>query len=807
MITENNGRFLIETDHTSYLFYVDPAGFLTHLYYGEKLFLTEDGIDAMIPVISNQNGCSIIADQKESTVSLDDWCQEDSSRGRGDLGQPMIELVYADGSRSSDFRFESFRIERIKEQPDGLPGAYKEEEQEGSSLVIVLRDQKSRTVLELVYSVFEECDCITRFARVRNEGEEPVRILRLMSTQLDVRTDGQQKILSFSGEWAREMEPVETILSASRFTVESGGGTSSNRANPFIIFGETELSETYGQCYGFNLLYSGNHQETLEIGGHGRARFLSGIHPEFLEIILQPLESFCSPEAVETFSDGGYQQISLHMHAFVREHIVRGYWKKKERPILINSWEAMYFDVREKKVLKLAKEAAKAGIELFVLDDGWFGKRNSDKEALGDWNDNTEKLPGGLAGLSERIHAMGMKFGIWVEPEMVSENSELYRAHPDYAVTVPGTEPARGRNQLLLDLTREEVQEYLIREMTGVFTRSRADYVKWDMNRNFSDYYSQALPAEEQGVFAHRYVLGLYRVIRELTERFPKILFEGCASGGNRFDLGMLCYMPQIWASDCTDALQRARIQNGYSYGYPQSVLGAHVSASPNHQTLRRIPLESRFAIACAGVLGYECNLSDLSAGELAEIREEVKLYKEWREVLQFGQFYRLKGHAAKGRFDTEAVRWNVVSLDGTRAVGITLQNQVLPNYSHRYLKTRGLLEDRIYHVYNRSLKYDIRRMGDLINTVSPIPVKQDSLLHGALSHLVQLDGEKEDHIVTGSILNKAGIPLASGYQGTGFEGNTAFYQDYDARIFLIEEAVPAEGTGIREAVSRSGGK
>lgn len=270
---------------------------------------------------------------------------------------------------------------------------------------------------------------------------------------------------------------------------------------------------------------------------------------------------------------------------------------------------------------------------------------------------------------------------------------------------------------------------------------------------------------------------------------------------------GMLCYMPQIWASDCTDALQRARIQNGYSYGYPQSVLGAHVSASPNHQTLRRIPLESRFAIACAGVLGYECNLSDLSAGELAEIREEVKLYKEWREVLQFGQFYRLKGHAVKGRFDTEAVRWNIVSPDGTRAVGITLQNQVLPNYSHRYLKTRGLLEDRIYHVYNRSLKYDIRRMGDLINTVSPIPVKQDSLLHGALSHLVQLDGEKEDHIVTGSILNKAGIPLASGYQGTGFEGNTAFYQDYDARIFLIEEAAPAEGTGIREAVSRSGGK
>lgn len=329
MITENNGRFLIETDHTSYLFYVDPAGFLTHLYYGEKLFLTEDGIDAMIPVISNQNGCSIIADQKESTVSLDDWCQEASSRGRGDLGQPMIELVYADGSRSSDFRFESFRIERIKEQPDGLPGAYKEEEQEGSSLVIVLRDQKSRTVLELVYSVFEECDCITRFARVRNEGEEPVRILRLMSTQLDVRTDGQQKILSFSGEWAREMEPVETILSASRFTVESGGGTSSNKANPFIIFGETELSETYGQCYGFNLLYSGNHQETLEIGGHGRARFLSGIHPEFLEIILQPLESSCSPEAVQTFSDGGYQQISLHMHAFVREHIVRGYWKKR----------------------------------------------------------------------------------------------------------------------------------------------------------------------------------------------------------------------------------------------------------------------------------------------------------------------------------------------------------------------------------------------------------------------------------------------------------------------------------------------
>lgn len=794
MITEKNGRFLIETDHTSYLFYVDPAGFLAHLYYGEKLFLTEEGIDAMIPVTSNQNGCSIIADQKESTISLDDWCQETSFRGRGDLGQPMIELVYADGSRSCDFRFESFRITKRKEQPEGLPGAYKEEEQEeGSSLIVILRDQKSRAVLELVYSVFEECDCITRFARVRNEGEEPVRLLRLMSTQLDVRTEGQQKILSFSGEWAREMEPVETVLSASRFTVESCGGTSSNRANPFMIFGETELSETHGQCYGFNLLYSGNHRETLEIGGHGRARFLSGIHPEFLEINLQPGESFCSPEAVQTFSGEGYQQISLHMHAFVREHIVRGYWKKRERPILINSWEAMYFDVKEKKVLKLAREAAKVGIELFVLDDGWFGKRNSDKEALGDWKDNNEKLPGGLAGLSGKIHAMGMKFGIWVEPEMVSENSELYRAHPDYAVTVPGTEPARGRNQLLLDLTREDVQEYLIREMTEVFTRSRADYVKWDMNRNFSDYYSQALPAEEQGAFAHRYVLGLYRVIRELTERFPEILFEGCASGGNRFDLGMLCYMPQIWASDCTDALQRARIQNGYSYGYPQSVLGAHVSASPNHQTLRKVPLESRFAIACAGVLGYECNLSDLSAGELAEIREEIKLYKEWRKVLQFGQLYRLKGLVAQGRFDTEAVRWNIVSPDGKRAVGIAFQNQVLPNYSHRYFRTKGLQEESVYHVYNRSLKYDIRRMGDLINTVSPIPVKQNSLLHGALSHLLQLDGEKEDHIVTGSILNKTGIPLASGYQGTGFDGNTAFYQDYDGRIYLIEEVVLAE--------------
>lgn len=788
MIYAENGNFLLETAHTTYAFCVDPAGNLQHLYYGEKLSLGvswQKALEALKMRVFNSNGCSIIQDPMYPAVSLDDVCLEVSGRGKGDMAQPFVELTYPDGSRTSDFRFRDFEIME-KQAPEGLPGAY-DETGNAQSLVLHMEDRNGEVLLSLIYSVLEDCDCITRFAIVKNEGSAPVTLERLMSTQLDLRSQGRQKILSFHGEWAREMQPCETLLQSGSFQIESTTGFSSNKANPFFICGEADTQEDYGACYGFNLIYSGNHRETIECNSHGRVRILQGMHPDFLQKALDEGESFVSPEAVLTFSKEGYGGISRNMHRFVREHIVRGTWKKKERPILINSWEAMYFDVKERKLLKLARQAAEVGIELFVLDDGWFGERENDQKALGDWQDNKDKLPDGLGGLSARIHAMGMKFGIWVEPEMISENSKLYREHPEYAVRIPGKAAAVGRNQMLLDLTQTEVQDRIIADMSDVFRRGQVDYVKWDMNRHMSDYYSPALPKEEQGEFAHRYLLGLYRVLGELTSRFPDVLFEGCASGGNRFDLGMLCYMPQLWVSDCTDAVARAKIQNGCSFGYPQSVMGAHVSSCPNHQTLRVTPLYSRFAVACGGILGYECNLCDLSKEELKKIREEISFYKEWRKVLQLGEMYRLHGLSAEGTHDTDVIRWNFVSEDHDKAVGILLNGLVHANDTHRFFKTKGLDDTKQYHFYHIPQKVDLTRMGDLINTASPVHIRPNSVVHQVVTHLVTMEGETEELHVPGDLLNKAGVVLSPNFGGTGFENGTALFQDFDARIYLME--------------------
>lgn len=789
MIYAENGNFLLETAHTTYAFCVDPAGNLQHLYYGEKLSLGDSwqkALEALKMRIFNPNGCSIIQDPMHPAVSLDDVCLEVSGRGKGDMAQPFVELTYPDGSRTSDFRFQNFEIME-KQAPEGLPGAYDETEN-AQSLVLHMEDRNGAVRLTLVYSVMEDCDCITRFAVVKNEGSAPVTLERLMSTQLDLRTRGKQKILSFHGEWAREMQPCETILQSGSFQIESTTGFSSNKANPFFICGETDTQEDYGVCYGFNLIYSGNHRETIECNAHGRVRILQGMHPDFFQKSLDEGESFASPEAVFTFSKEGYGGISRNMHRFVREHIVRGTWKKKERPILINSWEAMYFDVKERKLLKLARQAAEAGIELFVLDDGWFGERENDQKALGDWQDNPEKLPDGLGGLSAKIHAMGLKFGIWVEPEMISENSKLYREHPEYAVRIPGKAAAVGRNQMLLDLTQTKVQDRIIADMSDVFRRGQVDYVKWDMNRHMSDYYSPALSKEEQGEFAHRYLLGLYRVLGELTSRFSDVLFEGCASGGNRFDLGMLCYMPQLWVSDCTDAVARAKIQNGCSFGYPQSVMGAHVSSCPNHQTLRVTPLYSRFAVACGGILGYECNLCDLSKEELKKIREEVSFYKKWRRVLQFGEFYRLHGLSQEGERDTDVIRWNFVAQDREKAVGIWLNGLAHANDTHRFFKTKGLDDTKQYHFYHIPQKVELTRMGDLINTASPVHIRPNSVVHQVVTHLITMEGETEEFHVPGDLLNKAGVVLSPSFGGTGFETGTALFQDFDARIYLMEE-------------------
>lgn len=525
--------------------------------------------------------------------------------------------------------------------------------------------------------------------------------------------------------------------------------------------------------------------ESCEQNSYGRMRIIGGINPEGFTFVLEPGMSLQSPEAVMTYSDTGFGGVSSRMHAFVRRHIVRGLWADRERPVLLNSWEAAYFDINEKKLLKLAKEAKKCGIELFVMDDGWFGHRDDDTSSLGDWQENLSKLPGGVKQLADKINALGLEFGIWVEPEMVNEDSDLYRAHPEWAVRVPGQSHAEGRHQMLLDLTNKDVRDHIVNSMTKVFSSANISYVKWDMNRIMSDRYSQTLPSDRQGEFGHRYVLGLYDIMGRLTKRFPEILFEGCAAGGNRFDLGILCYMPQIWASDDTDARERLEIQTGYSYGYPMSVVSSHVSGCPNHQTLRVTPLETRFGVAAFGVLGYECNLCDMKKKDLEAIKEQVEFYKKHRRTLQFGEYHRIE-NGMVSELKRNVYQFMTVAQDGSDAAACYYEGQVIPNYTYKHLRTKGLDENAVYVLEVRNLQYSVKIMGDLINMVTPVHVKPDSLTQSAIDKVVKLPGEKECVKASGAVFNRVGVNLAPGFAGTGYNDRTALWTEHGLRLYTF---------------------
>ena len=778
MIRQLDKVFVLDTENTTYAFHVLESGHLEHLYYGEKIDIREASDAA--PLIEKQAfapGNSNVYDEKYPNLSLENIRLEMSSYGKSDIREPLVEVTHADGSYTQDFLFDSAVIREGKTPLTTLPSSY-EDEGTVHELILTLKDKSYDLTLELNYAVFENRDVITRSARLKNTSADSVRLNRLMSTQLDFEDSGYI-LTTFNGSWAREMYRHDTGVVAGKCINSTYAGTSSSRSNPFVMLSRPETTEDRGLCYGLNLVYSGNHYECAEVGSHGKTRFVSGINPASFSILLNPGECFETPEAVMTVSEEGYNGMSLRMHAFVRECIVRGEWKKKSRPVLLNSWEASYFDINEHKLLKLAKEGRDVGVELFVMDDGWFGERRDDKSSLGDWYVNKKKLPGGISRLCDKVNELGLDFGIWVEPEMVNMDSDLYRAHPEWTLEIPGKPHSEGRNQRILDLTNPAVVDHLIEQMSAIFSSANISYVKWDMNRIFSDYYSQYLPAERQGEVSHRYMIGLYRLMRTLTERFPKILFEGCASGGNRFDLGILSYFPQIWASDDTDAIYRVKGQTGYSYGYPMSTVGAHVSACPNHQTLRMTPLATRFDVAAFGVLGYECNLCDMSAEEKKQIREQIALYKKWREVLQFGHFYR-------GRSDN-ICEWTCVSEDGSRAVGMLLQVLADPNYAFTQFFPKGLDSEVRYHFYNIECKVRIKPFGDLVNMLSPIHIKYDSLVHNIVDKFVKMPGEVEDYTAYGSTLMK-GVKLKAAFAGTGFDENTRFFRDFSSRMYFMEK-------------------
>ena len=743
MIRQNDGFFLLDTRHTTYCFRVSERGFLQHLYYGKRLNVGEDP-RVLIPQVRHWPGDASGWRWDGGNVCLEDTALEVSGPGLGDLREAFASVRTADGDTCTDFRYESAEILGTKPALEGLPSSY-DAGGTAETLRVVLTDRRARLRLELFYTTFDNCDVITRSARLTNLGDEPVTVLRLMSNQVDFYS--QDFVLtSFNGAWGREFEPTHTPCGPGTVSGGSRTGTSSSKANPFVMLHSPHADETQGDCYGFHLLYSGDHCECACGNAYNKLRFLHGMAPEGFAWQLESGEGLTAPEAAMTWG-WGFSDMSVHLHDFIRAHVLRGRWRDRPRPVLINSWESFYFTFTHADLLRLAGQAKELGAELFVLDDGWFGKRDNAACSLGDWTTvNRKKLPDGLGRLADEVRGLGLDFGLWVEPEMVSEDSDLFRAHPDWILGRFGQ--AIGRNQYVLDMGRTEVQDHLIHTLTQVFDEANPAYVKWDMNRILTDTWSAALPRERQGESRHRYVLGVYRVLEALTERFPRILFECCAGGGNRTDLGMLCYMPQVWLSDNTDALCRCRMQYNASFGYPQCVWGSHVSASPNHQTLRAAPLDSRFHVAAMGLLGYELDLGKLSEEERAGVAEQIAFYKRYRDTLQYGQFYRLR--AGEGGF------WEVMSVsrDQKTALALFFQPENRANAPAAQLAARGLREDGLYHLTVRQIS----------------------------------GGEQEDMLVPGGVLMDWGAWLKQGFCGVGRDGETRIMGDSDSRLYILEE-------------------
>jgi alpha-galactosidase len=769
MIKVVDNHFILETSKTSYIITYTESGLLLHDYYGEKVEFVD--FECIRQKLENGRATAVLFENNPHEF-IDDLDLELSTIGVGDYRENMISINSLPYGYTNCFKYQGYEIlENSMVKP--LPCSYDETE----ILRIDLYDEVLDCQLELYYKVFVQADVITKYARIINLSKNDYELERFFSNQIDFR-ENDFIMMTFDGAWSKERQVNQKRLTSGIYINDSKSGASSNKHNPFVILKKVNTSEDYGQCYGFNLVYSGNHKTMVEVKPNGKVRLLSGINDFAFRYSLK--DEFITPEAVMTFSSKGLNSLSQNMHYFVNHHIVRGEWKNKERPVLINNWEATYFNFDEKKLLDLAKAGKDVGIELFVLDDGWFGKRNDDTSSLGDYDVNLKKLPKGLANLCDKINALGLMFGLWVEPEMISPNSDLYRNHPEWAIQVPGRKPALGRNQLVLDLTNPEVRSYLIDSLTEVFSSCNLSYVKWDYNRTLTDMWGSKLT--NQGEFFHRYVLGLYEILEELVLRFPKILFEACASGGNRFDLGMLCYFPQIWTSDDTDYLERLFIQTGTSYGYPLSTMGAHVSAVPNHQTLRNTPLASRFNISMFGVLGYELNLTTLPGTEITQIKKQVELYKQFRKTLQYGQFYR----SNKTIFDKNNCYFWVI--DEERTIVGYFQGLVHPDQQEDILYIYGLTSHEKYKMKSLPQKINLKTFGGLINLVSPIKLKLNGRLHNFICRVYQLKTSKEEYIFTGAMAEKAGIRLQGQFLGTGFNNQVRVIGDFGSRIYILEK-------------------
>lgn len=703
--------FTLSTNRTSYQMKVLEYGVLSHIYYGQKI----GDVDLSYLMMRSDRGfCGNPYEAgTDRSFSLDYLPLEYACFGIGDYRTDCIQVLHEDGSNIIDFRYESHEIQKGKYKLQGLP-AMDWGEDEGESLIITMKDKVTGIVLKLYYGVLEEKDMLTRAAEVINLTPKSFTLNRALSICLDFNHDDMDWI-HFYGKHAMERSFERTSLHHGKQSIGSNRGSSSHQHNPFTILCSQDTTEEYGDCYGVSFLYSGAFLAEIEVDQFNQTRMVMGIQPETFSWKVESGKSFVMPEVALAYSNEGLTGLSHCYHNAYRENLIRGRWANERRPILINNWEATYFNFDGDKIYHIAQDAQKLGIEMLVLDDGWFGKRDNDSSGLGDWIVNEDKLKGSLKQLSDKIHSLGLKFGLWFEPEMVSEDSELYRAHPDWAIQVPGRAPNRSRYQLVLDFSRDEVYTYIKEMMFHILDTVPIEYIKWDMNRSITNVYSRALSADRQGEVCHRYILNLYKFLEELITRYPDILIEGCSGGGGRFDAGMLYYTPQIWCSDNTDAIERLKIQYGTSFGYPIETVGAHVSASPNHQTGRKISWHTRATVAMSGSFGYELDLNKLSEEEKEMIREQISTFKGYYDLIHKGDYYRLSSPYDGSRYSA----WQFVTKDQKESLVSGVVTRLEANSGPMIVKLRGLQPKAIYTVDGKAYRGEMLMLGGL---VLPIP-------------------------------------------------------------------------------------
>ena len=697
-ISSDGRTFTLQTEKSSYQMMADAHDVLLHLYYGrkiaaenleERIFRSDVGFAGNPPEAG-----------EDRTYSLDVLPQELPGSGVGDYREDMVRLYHADGSCAADFRFESYEVQEGAYRIPGLPAAYDTGEEKGETLVIMMRETASAVKVKLYYGVFEKENVITRTVCIENQGKEAVILDKALSCNVDFLF-GNWDLIYFEGRHAMERIPERVPVRHAKVEIGSIRGTSSHQYNPAMILCDPAATEDFGSCYGFCFAYSGNFVAGAQKDQRGLTRVQMGINPVQFRYTLAAGEAFFAPQVLMSYSSEGFTGLTHQYHDLIREHICRGAYKHAKRPVLINNWEATYFDFDKEKIVKIAQQAHELGIEMLVLDDGWFGKRDSDNSGLGDWYTNEKKMDGTMGELGDESHALGMKFGLWFEPEMINEDSDLYRAHPDWALRIPGREPNRGRDQLVLDMSRSEVREYLYERISSILNEAKIDYVKWDMNRSVCDLFGHELPPERMGELYHRFVLGVYELKERLLAHFPRLLLEGCSGGGGRFDAGMLYYAPQIWCSDNTDAINRLTIQYGTSFFYPAGTMGAHVSAVPNHQTGRVTPFTTRGHVALSGTFGYELDLNLVSAEEKQMVKEQLAEFDRYYELTHEGDYYRL---AKPGE---ALMAWGFVAKDQSRAMVTVVSTDVEGNPLAQHVSVKGLAEGRNYRCSYNGIVHD----------------------------------------------------------------------------------------------------